>query len=197
MPRVSPEYKDRRRADILTAARACFAKNGFAGTTLQDVFAESGLSAGCVYGYFQSKDELVLAIAEDRHADEREALGVDEEDAIAALQAVMDRFFKAYLGKSADDKRRISLITWAEALFNERVHASVRDGVDEPRAKLAALLRRGQREKRIRANLDADAMAVCMVAMLQGLVLQKEWDPSLSSAAVGKACGDLIESLRA
>jgi AcrR family transcriptional regulator len=198
MPRVSPQYKERRRTEILDAARRCFARDGFAGATLQDVFAESGLSAGAVYGYFQSKHELVLAIAEDRHAEEREALAASkDQDAIDALKALMQRFFDAYLAKSADTKRRISLITWAEALFNEEVRTSVRSGVEEPRAALASLLRRGQKDGSVRRNLDVDAMTASMVAMLQGLVLQRLWDPSIDERAVSKVCGQLIESLRA
>jgi AcrR family transcriptional regulator len=31
---------------------------------MTDIFAEAGLSAGAVYGYFKSKDELITAIAE-------------------------------------------------------------------------------------------------------------------------------------
>ena len=198
MPRVSPQYKERRRAEILEAARRCFARDGFAGATLQDVFTESGLSAGAVYGYFQSKHDLVLAIAEDRHAEERAALAAPaDQDVIDALKSLMQRFFDAYLNNGAEMKRRISLITWAEALFYDAVRASVRQGVDEPRDALAALLRRGQREGSVRRNLNVDAMTASMVAMLQGLVLQKLWDPALDGAAVGKVCGELIESLRA
>jgi AcrR family transcriptional regulator len=32
---------------------------------MQDLFDEAGLSAGAVYGYFKSKEDIVLAIAED------------------------------------------------------------------------------------------------------------------------------------
>lgn len=63
MPRVSDEHLNRRRRQIMEAALRCFARKGFHDTTLQDVFRESGLSAGAVYRYFKSKDELVQAIA--------------------------------------------------------------------------------------------------------------------------------------
>lgn len=90
MPRLKSERKAERRAQIMAAARTCFARSGFHKTTLQDVFAESGLSAGGVYNYFRSKDELMLAIAEERHDDERrliaEALEMD--DPVAALRQV-------------------------------------------------------------------------------------------------------------
>jgi AcrR family transcriptional regulator len=45
MPRVSQQYRDSRREQILAAARRCFLRDGFHETSMQDLFAESGLSA--------------------------------------------------------------------------------------------------------------------------------------------------------
>ena len=143
MPRISEARRDQRRSDILDAARRCFARSGFARATLQDVFAESGLSAGCVYGYFQSKHDLVLAIAEERHVEERQALeaAAAESDPIEAIKMMMRQIFNAYLTKAAEEKRRLSLITWSEALFDEAVFASSREGMREPRKALTAILK--------------------------------------------------------
>ena len=63
MPKVSQEHLERRRQQILDAARDCFRKQGFHNTSMQDIFKASGLSAGAVYRYFPSKHELVRAIA--------------------------------------------------------------------------------------------------------------------------------------
>ena len=64
MPKVSQQYRDARRNQILDAAKRCFLRDGFHETSMQDLFAEAGLSAGAVYRYFSSKDNMVLAIAE-------------------------------------------------------------------------------------------------------------------------------------
>ncbi len=50
----------------------CFAREGFHRTTMQDIFREADLSPGAVYSYFEGKDELIEAIADERHARERE-----------------------------------------------------------------------------------------------------------------------------
>lgn len=197
MPRVSPAYKQERRAAIIAAARACFARAGFQGATLQEIFAEAGLSAGAVYNYFQSKKELVLAIAETRHEEERAALSIDHPDPVAALKAVAQRFLEAYLAGSDDQKRRISLMTWAEALLDEAILTSVKEGVDTPRRALETLIARGQASGALRADLDKAALAAAMVAMLQGLVLQKLWNPKLSARTMSRTCDALIEGLRA
>jgi hypothetical protein len=46
MPKVSKEHLERRRQQILEAATECFARQGLHGTSMQDIFDASGLSAG-------------------------------------------------------------------------------------------------------------------------------------------------------
>lgn len=185
MPRVRPEHKAERRAQIIAAARACFARAGFHRTTLQDVFAEAGLSAGCVYNYFQSKEELVLAIADDRHQDERRALagGSKTQDPVEGLHKIAKHFAETYLSADGDERRRIAIQTWSEAMLDKAVLASVLEGVDAPRTQLAALIRRGQALKTISASLDANAVARTMIALLHGFLLQKLWDSKLDFGA--------------
>jgi AcrR family transcriptional regulator len=183
MPRIRPERKAERRAQIVAAARTCFARSGFHNATLQDVFAEAGLSAGCVYNYFRSKDELMLAIAEERHEDERRLIAEASEmdDPIAALRQVVQTFADLYLKDDGLDKRRIALQTWSEAQINPFILSSVRAGMDGPRAQLAQLIRRGQAAKRLTSTHDADAIAHVIIALFHGSVLQKLWKPDIDN----------------
>jgi AcrR family transcriptional regulator len=185
VPRTSPEQKAERRAQIVAAARTCFARSGFHNTTLQDVFAEAGLSAGCVYNYFQSKDELMLAIAEERHDQERQLIGEvsETDDPVAALQQVARTFADKYLKEDGLDRRRIALQTWSETQINPSVLSSVRAGLDGPWAQLAQLIRRGQAAKQLTSALDADAIAHTVIAIFHGSLLQKLWKPDIDSEA--------------
>src|SRR5262245_38980876 len=65
MARVSQAHLDARRQQILDAARRCFIRNGFHTTSMQDVLGEADLSAGAVYRYFRSKEDIIVAIATD------------------------------------------------------------------------------------------------------------------------------------
>src|SRR5260221_10200553 len=44
----------------------CFARQGYRATSMDDVVRESGLSVGAIYSYFASKEELFLALSDDR-----------------------------------------------------------------------------------------------------------------------------------
>jgi TetR/AcrR family transcriptional regulator, transcriptional repressor of aconitase len=62
MPKVTDAHRESRREQILVAAWKCFSRNGFHSTSMADVIAEAGLSAGAVYLYFRSKDEIIVAV---------------------------------------------------------------------------------------------------------------------------------------
>lgn len=54
-----------RKQQIYQAAMACFNRKGYFQTTMDDIVAESGLSKGTLYWYFDSKKELFLSLLQD------------------------------------------------------------------------------------------------------------------------------------
>ena len=64
IPRVSPEYLEERRAEILDGARRVFGRHGFEGSTVVRLEQEIGVSRGAIFHYFPSKEELFIAVAE-------------------------------------------------------------------------------------------------------------------------------------
>ncbi len=50
---------------FLRAAVVCFAREGFHRTTIQDIVHESKLSPGAIYRYFASKEDIIVAIADE------------------------------------------------------------------------------------------------------------------------------------
>jgi AcrR family transcriptional regulator len=58
---------DQRTVDLLLpAATRLFAERGFAGTSIRDIMAETGLSMATIYHYFANKRELYLACSRRR-----------------------------------------------------------------------------------------------------------------------------------
>ena len=68
MPRLKPETQAARRAHILDAAERCFARTGFHATTMNDICREAVVSAGALYIYFASKEELIAGLCERERA---------------------------------------------------------------------------------------------------------------------------------
>jgi AcrR family transcriptional regulator len=141
------------------------------------VITESGLSAGAVYGYFSSKQELIRALAEVPISGLRDAIdaqtgGPDPVDPAAALEKVLRRIdtLSAALGEALP---RVAVQAWAEAARDEEVRAVLADQLTEVRASWRRLLERAQGAGLVAAGADLDEMAQTMLGLMPGFVLQR------------------------
>jgi AcrR family transcriptional regulator len=189
IPRVNQKHLEARREQILEAAIECFAHNGFHRTTMQDIMREAGLSVGAPYRYFKSKEQMIEAIAAERHARDREIIleAGAKEDIPKVLRTLIDRFEQALLDPRDRKGRRMAMQLWTEALRNPRILKTVRKGVDEPRRMLAAIVTRARDNDEMPKDIDPDAMARVLIAMFQGFALQLAWDPRIDPKPFAKA----------
>jgi TetR/AcrR family transcriptional regulator, transcriptional repressor of aconitase len=65
VPRVSPDQLEARRQQILSGARASFARYGYEGATVRLIENETRLSRGAIFHHFRDKESLFIAVAED------------------------------------------------------------------------------------------------------------------------------------
>jgi AcrR family transcriptional regulator len=82
----------RTRSALLEAAHACLAKYGIRKTTMVDVASSSGVAKATLYNHFRTKDDLLVALVEERVA----AL------ASVALSVTVAEGLSAGLGHAAD-----------------------------------------------------------------------------------------------
>jgi AcrR family transcriptional regulator len=197
MPKLKPATMAARRDEILRAAEACFARQGFHQTTIADVIAESGLSAGGIYGHFASKEELIQAIGEARHGRDVALLATarDSADPLEGLRAIARASLADMQKEEGVRTRRIALQLWAEALRDDAIREQVTDGVRKPLALIAELLQRGQRLGVIDRAVNPRGIARTMVAMFQGFVLQRLWGEPFSSSEAMAAFEVLLSGL--
>jgi AcrR family transcriptional regulator len=194
MPRVTQQYRDARRREILEAAGRCFAENGFHTTSMQDFFEASGLSAGLVYRYFRSKDELVAAIAgealEQLNASVEAAIGADEPPSI---EQVLARLLRTIDESDARERlARLAVQVWGEALRNPAVGPVAIAGIARLQGALERLVRAAQAAGQLDRRLDPAYAARALFSILPGFVLQRALDPSLDRAAYERAALALV-----
>ncbi len=72
-----PSQRDRKRAEIVAAAKEMFFAQGYAGASMDQITARSGVSKATVYAHFGSKDELLLAVIDDIIQGMRGAIATD------------------------------------------------------------------------------------------------------------------------
>jgi AcrR family transcriptional regulator len=175
MPKVSDAHRAGRRRQILDAAGRCFTRNGFHATSMQDVFRESGLSAGAVYRYFPSKSAIVTAIAEETVAgiiQEIEAVTTAEpvrpvEETMARVLAVAD----AYTGPGG--VARLALQVWAESLREPALAEFVAATYRRVRSRFVEWARRAQAAGMVPAGADPEQVGAVLFGMVPGYMLQR------------------------
>ncbi len=159
------------RARILRAARDCFARTGYAGTTNKDVADRAHITAPAIYQYFDSKTALYLAVVRDAQAEL-----VPEFDRAVAEQGSTRAAFRALLAASARlHARDPSLAAFLSALPVEmrREPAIASAMAESPSPVLevvARMVERGVRAGEI-ARRDADRVVAVFLACTMGLSL--------------------------
>jgi AcrR family transcriptional regulator len=198
MPKISELRRESRREQILEAALACFSENGFHQTGMADIVSRSGMSHGAVYVYFPSKDDIIEALADDRH--QREALlnavAQDASDPIAGLLALVRAYAAWLVDPAGDARRRVGINGWAEALRSPRVQARVIEGIRVPHGIIAGLVKQAQRMEVLADDLSADAIARSLIALFQGFVLQASWGEPIDVDACVLVCDRMLKGLR-
>ena len=130
MPKLSDQTRARRRQHILSSAWSCFSRNGFHATSMDDVIVASGMSSGAVYRYFSTKEELILATADEGLAKVRQIfvdlLAYESCPTPAETLRLLVDELDSRVDNSEYDMTRIALQIWAEAVRNPTLHERAR-----------------------------------------------------------------------
>lgn len=173
MPKISEQRREQRRREIMDAALRCFARSGYRGTSMSDIIDESGLSAGAIYGYFASKQELIRSVASGLLTDRRiELLSADAVDALspAAVVATLIEGMRAHV------PTRVLLQVWGEASTDPDLRAMVQGFFGELRMTVVESLQRWARAHP--ETIDGDPLewatnaAPVLLGLVPGFILQ-------------------------
>ncbi|MDB5517195.1 MAG: transcriptional regulator, TetR family [Tardiphaga sp.] len=106
---------DLRRELILSAAKRCFARNGFAGTTTKSVAAAASISEGLLFKHFPTKSALYAEIlAEECEADPalHELLGLEPstETLVILVRGMVGHFLHVSDAPDQEEAQRLRLM---------------------------------------------------------------------------------------
>ena len=187
-----------RRQQILDAALICFDRSGFHRSPMQDIFDQSGLSAGAVYRYFASKEDIIEAIAEAT-PQPREAELIAE--AVRAVRVTPRRLCTAWpistsggsptptsngdgVSASRSGPKPSSTTGCIRSCSEERTSASY-----WPSTCAAHRL-----EGRLKDDLDPEALTRVYLSLFQGFILQQSLDPDVDVGHYLRALHSIIDS---
>ena len=167
---------------ILDAAMACFARQGFHQTSMQDICREAGLSPGAVYGHFDSKEEIIQQsgdLCQQTELSKLEEIDLTA-DPVQVLDALVEVAFGEMAGPESVQMLQMNVQLWSEAMRSPELRASLyANGIDFWKGLLGNIIAGAQQSGKIDRRLDPESVARVLLAMWQGLVLQKALDPAV------------------
>ena len=166
-----------RRAQFLEAAIRCFAAKGYHATTMDTIAEESGLSKGSLYRFFDSKDDLLLAIFDGFEAELNQhwVSWNTGEDPLRQL-----RGYGQTLADQMTAQPELSIV-WLEFLRHKTAQEHLRKHHMSARKRLTASIRAGVRDRKINtvpATQAADALLIILEGLLIMAITDPEFDPS-------------------
>jgi AcrR family transcriptional regulator len=175
VPKVSEQHRLARQDEIIDAALAAFRRKGFHATSMAEIIAESGLSAGAIYGYFASKTDIVHAVATrivSARVDELHAAAV--QDPMPAPSLMIRAILQGLL--DADGLPTVLLQVWGEAVTDPTLRKLCQNIFTVLRDALALYLTRWQQSRNGLSEPHARAVALeqapLFVSVVNGFVVQ-------------------------
>jgi AcrR family transcriptional regulator len=165
MRRLDPVKYQEKRREILKAVQRCFQRNGLNGTSISDICAEAKISPGHLYHYFDDKDAIINAMAEERLQEITAHLerSVDRPGSmVAGILSEIDRLARSE--GAANSALLFEML--AEAVRRRPVAKTLRAFSRQVRTVLADLLQRGQVRGEIDNKIDPDIAAIALIGIM-------------------------------
>jgi len=157
---------DRTRSQILDAATQEFAELGIAGARIERIADRAGTNKRMVYYYFNSKDELFVAVMENSYASIRNAerkLHLESQSPVDAIRTLVSFTWNYYL----ENPEFIGLLNTENSHGGVHVkHSSEFRSLNMPLIDtLGDVIRRGQEEKIFRSGVDPVQLYISIASL--------------------------------
>lgn len=180
-PRGAYAKSAARREEILASALTVFGEKGFEGLSLTAIAEAVGVSREALRYYFSSREELLLAVI-----DERDARSIAVVSDLSPHESVM-RHVEASIERQQGDRGLVSLYLSLAATAShgsESTRTFFADRFAQMRMNIAEAICVDQDRGRIRSDLPAPILSALVIAAMDGL--QEQW---LLDEAVDVAAG--------
>jgi AcrR family transcriptional regulator len=165
---------ERTRQLIVEKTAPIFNTKGFAGTSLSDMTAATGLTKGSIYGNFANKDEVALAAFDHNLQKLSGAIReeVTRQDTARGKLLVYVRVYDNFLKYPFPVGGCPILNTTVEADdTHPPLKRKVNDAIIEWKDRLVRIIEKGIDTKEFRSGVNAEQTALTMIAMIEGAIL--------------------------
>ncbi len=154
--------------DVVATAVQVMSERGYAATSMREIADRVGMLKGSLYYYFTSKEDLLLGILEDSHA-QVEAIATEiSSKGLSPLQELLEYLHDSSLWYLANVERANIFFTDRRHLTGDRYERANHLGRAFEK-KLQKLVRDGQATGEVRADQDARLIARFVMGTLNNV----------------------------
>lgn len=163
-----------KRAELLAAAIAVIAEEGYAGASMRRVAQHAGCTTGAVTYYFANKEEMVSAVAQNLF-DQFDTLLVNDREKLD-IASVIKQWLQGF---NRDESN--SWLAWLQ-LLNHARHEPAFAGIIKHRYArfrqvFSTVLEAGQKQGKIREDIPAELLADQISAISDGWMMMWPIEP--------------------
>jgi AcrR family transcriptional regulator len=170
------------RSCLMTSAAKVFARRGLHQASIDEVAQDAGFTKGAFYANFKSKEELFLAMLDERFAGRvqeiENAIASGDEPEAQAHRAGVD--FSRYLAADPEWQRLFFEFT-AYAARDEDFRQELVTRYRALRERIAEALRRREQELGLISPVPLEQVALMTFAMANGFALERMLEPDTVS----------------
>jgi AcrR family transcriptional regulator len=178
-PKLRDEQKALTRYRLIDAAEVVFARSGYHGASVEEIAREAGASTGALYSNFAGKEDLFLALFEERvAADVRDYSQIAAEGATVEEQARGPADHWMEILRERPDYFPLFIEFWAYAIREPRLQERLASQFVALRSSSARLALEGAAQQGISLSAEAGELVGTLInALGNGLALEKLADP--------------------
>lgn len=194
------EEQQQTRERIIAAASKMLAEKGYDATTLREISREAQAAPGLVHYYFGGKDQLLveaLQAAGQRFHQRMEHLA-QELSTDWSLDTLLTQLYERV--DLEPDVYRLRYESFSLGLHNPVIEPKVRERLAQRREEIGSIIARAlenreRTESMKRFSLDPTLLAALLLALFDGLALQKIMDPTFDLEAAYHLLAQMLHGL--
>jgi len=172
------EKRAQTRRHLLDAAREVFGRRGFHGASLEEIAEAAGYSKGALYYNYRTKEELFLALLEERLSERVEVI----HEAFTGAASTADALRQAagrYIGSLEDNREWLLLYFefWAYAVREGTITPQFQKSLLTLRRGVQAVIEEHADALGVEPDEDTEQLAIAANALALGIAVEKHADP--------------------
>jgi AcrR family transcriptional regulator len=164
------EHTEVRQKQIVSAARKLIVRYGSEHVTVRKMAEEIGVSEGAIYRHFRSKKDILSLLIDDINTTLLKDIETGSQAGLGSVESLEKIIISLLSG--IEQRKGVSFQVIAEIIslgdkdLNNKLHQVIDNYVN----RIKGILLKGASQGLIRSDIDAEASAIMLFSMTQGLV---------------------------